>query len=223
VLLVDRLDRLAFAVRIAQQTRAIAIQSIVAGMGLSLAAMVVAAFGYLPPVAGAILHEVIDVAVIVNALRVLRLEKSDMREKLPADEVVRLKEEHAHRLPIIDRLGWLADRVGELPASTIREELVPLNGLLRDQLLPHESKDDTHLYPLVARLIGGVDSMASMSSTHREIYRLSRTIVRLATSMRIQEPDKVAMQELQRTLYSLYAILRLHFSQEEEIYHGLSS
>ena len=41
------------------------------GLGLSLSAMVVAAFGYLPPVSGALLQEVIDVAVILNALRAL--------------------------------------------------------------------------------------------------------------------------------------------------------
>ena len=36
------------------------------------AAMLVAAFGYLPPVQGALLQELIDVAVILNALRALR-------------------------------------------------------------------------------------------------------------------------------------------------------
>jgi hypothetical protein len=39
-------------------------------MGLSMAGMIVAAFGFLPPVAGAIAQEVIDVAVVLNALRV---------------------------------------------------------------------------------------------------------------------------------------------------------
>jgi cation transport ATPase len=39
---------------------------------LSVGAMVVAAFGYLPPVWGALFQEVIDVAVILNALRALR-------------------------------------------------------------------------------------------------------------------------------------------------------
>ena len=41
-------------------------------MGLSLAAMIVAAFGYLPPVAGALLEEGVDLAVILNALRARR-------------------------------------------------------------------------------------------------------------------------------------------------------
>ena len=41
-------------------------------MSMSLAAMIVAAFGYLAPVAGALLQEGIDLAVILNALRALR-------------------------------------------------------------------------------------------------------------------------------------------------------
>jgi cation transport ATPase len=41
-------------------------------MGVSCAAMLVAAAGYLQPVAGAIFQEVIDLAVILNALRALR-------------------------------------------------------------------------------------------------------------------------------------------------------
>jgi heavy metal translocating P-type ATPase len=71
VLLVDRLDALAEAMTIAQRSRRIALESVVAGIGLSFAAMIVAAFGYLPPVAGALTQEVIDVAVILNALRAL--------------------------------------------------------------------------------------------------------------------------------------------------------
>ena len=72
VLLVDKIDRLALALKVARRTRRIAIESVLVGLGLSLAAMIAAAFGYLPPVAGALLQEVIDVAVILNALRALR-------------------------------------------------------------------------------------------------------------------------------------------------------
>ncbi|HRX35418.1 MAG TPA: heavy metal translocating P-type ATPase [Aestuariivirga sp.] len=72
VLLVDDLERLAVGVETAKRARTIALQSVFAGLGLSLAGMVVAAFGYLQPVQGAIVQEVIDVAVILNALRALR-------------------------------------------------------------------------------------------------------------------------------------------------------
>ena len=71
VLLVDRIDRLAEAMAIAQRSRRIALQSVVAGIGLSGVAMLFAALGYLPPVEGAFLQEAIDVAVILNALRAL--------------------------------------------------------------------------------------------------------------------------------------------------------
>lgn len=76
VVLVDRLDRLAAALRVVHRSRRIALQSVAAGIGLSVVAMVVAAFGYLAPVEGALVQEVIDVAVILNALRVLRAERS---------------------------------------------------------------------------------------------------------------------------------------------------
>ncbi|WP_292633875.1 heavy metal translocating P-type ATPase, partial [Mesorhizobium sp.] len=71
VVLTDRLEPVAEALRIARRTRGIALQSIVVGLGLSGAAMIAAAMGHITPVAGALLQEGIDVAVIVNALRAL--------------------------------------------------------------------------------------------------------------------------------------------------------
>jgi heavy metal translocating P-type ATPase len=72
VLLADDLRRLPLACGIARRSRNIARQSAIAGLLLSGGAMVFAAFGYLSPVQGALLQEVIDVAVILNALRALR-------------------------------------------------------------------------------------------------------------------------------------------------------
>jgi heavy metal translocating P-type ATPase len=72
VLLVDQLDRVLPAIQIARRSRGIALQSVIAGMGLSFMAMIAAALGYITPVEGALLQEVIDVAVIFNALRALR-------------------------------------------------------------------------------------------------------------------------------------------------------
>jgi len=72
VVLVDRIDRIADAMRIARRARDIALQSVAAGIGLSLAGMLVAAAGGLTPVQGAVFQEAIDIAVILNALRALR-------------------------------------------------------------------------------------------------------------------------------------------------------
>jgi cation transport ATPase len=57
------------AIQISRRTLRLARQSIWVGLGLSGLAMVAAAWGYLPPTAGALLQEGIDVAVILNALR----------------------------------------------------------------------------------------------------------------------------------------------------------
>jgi cation transport ATPase len=71
VIVLDRLDRVADAILIARRARAIAVQSVVAGMALSVVGMLLATAGMLPPIAGAIFQEVIDVAVVLNALRAL--------------------------------------------------------------------------------------------------------------------------------------------------------
>jgi heavy metal translocating P-type ATPase len=55
---------------ISRRMRSIALESAVGGIALSLIAMLFAAAGFLPPVAGAVVQEVIDVAAVLNALRV---------------------------------------------------------------------------------------------------------------------------------------------------------
>jgi heavy metal translocating P-type ATPase len=72
VIVVDRISRVGDAVAIGRRSLKIATQSVVAGMTLSIVAMGFAAAGMLVPVAGALLQEGIDLAVVLNALRALR-------------------------------------------------------------------------------------------------------------------------------------------------------
>lgn len=69
VILDSSLERVDELLHIGRRMRLIALQSAISGMGLSLIGMCVAAVGYLPPVAGAITQEVIDVLAVLNALR----------------------------------------------------------------------------------------------------------------------------------------------------------
>lgn len=64
-------------IHIGRRMRTIALQSAVGGMALSMMGMAIAAAGHLPPVAGAIAQEAIDIAAVLNALRVA----------LPGDDV----------------------------------------------------------------------------------------------------------------------------------------
>jgi P-type E1-E2 ATPase len=72
VVLVDRIGRVADAIRFGRRSLSIARQSVLVGIGLSLVAMGFAAAGLIPPVYGALLQEGIDVGVILNALRARR-------------------------------------------------------------------------------------------------------------------------------------------------------
>lgn len=72
VLLIDQLDRVVPAIKIARRAKFIALESVYVGIGLSVTGMIAASFGYLTPIQGALIQELIDVAVILNALRVLR-------------------------------------------------------------------------------------------------------------------------------------------------------
>jgi len=58
-------------IHIGRRMRRIAMQSAVGGMAASVVGMLLATAGYLPPVAGAIAQEVIDVAAVLNALRII--------------------------------------------------------------------------------------------------------------------------------------------------------
>lgn len=66
------IDRVQSILTIANDATRIAKESILWGIGLSIVGMLFAAFGYIPPVTGAILQEGIDVTVILNALRSAR-------------------------------------------------------------------------------------------------------------------------------------------------------
>ncbi|MCB1333198.1 MAG: cadmium-translocating P-type ATPase [Roseivivax sp.] len=83
VLLVDQTDRLGPGIEIARGARRIALQSVAAGIGLSALGMIAAAYGHLTPVQGALLQEIIDVAVILNALRALRIAPQDPTSATP--------------------------------------------------------------------------------------------------------------------------------------------
>jgi len=71
VITVDDATRIALSIQIGRRSLRIARESVVIGLGLSAGAMLVAALGYLPPVWGALFQEVVDVTVILNALRAL--------------------------------------------------------------------------------------------------------------------------------------------------------
>jgi heavy metal translocating P-type ATPase len=222
VLLVDRLDRLVEALRIARQARAIALQSVLAGMALSFGAMLFALMGLLPPVPGALLQEAIDVAVILNALRALREDRFGKWNSAGAMETRdRFKAEHKILLPKVKRLRMVADSLDVFSPQEVRAELEKLRQFLVEELVPHEQSEDATVYPVVAELIGGEDPTGTMSRAHVEIVHLIRLFARLLEDLPEDGPTPEDVRDLRRVLYGLDALLRLHFAQEEEQYFSL--
>ncbi len=221
VLLVDRLDRIAEVIRIARRVRMIARQSAVAGMGLSLLAMVAAAAGWLPPLQGAVMQELIDVAVILNALRALRFTVAASGNTLLSKQFAALRaEEHRDLQPLLDQLGTLAVRLTVLSYEQARTELIQLEQQLTEKLLQHERADESQIYPDLEKAIGGEDSMAAMSRSHREIFEMCRKLSTLIHDLPAKAGEAEKFLLIQRLLFSLDAILRLHFAQEDELFHS---
>ena len=222
VLTTDRLDRLADAMEIARWSRRIAVQSAAVGMALSMLAMAAAALGWLPPAAGALLQEGIDIAVIVNALRALR---GNRGVDLSPDTERMLRRFATEHDELRDALALLRDAADQLTAGATAQALVALaraHTFLTDRLLPHERAEDTQLYPALAGPLGSAEATATMSRTHAEIERLSNRIGihrTLAEATGGIQPDQA--DDLAACLYGLYTLLRLHFVLEEENYFTL--
>jgi len=223
VLTVNRLDRLGEAMAVARRSRSIAMQSVVAGMVMSLAAMGVAAAGYLPPVAGAVLQEVIDVIVILNALRALRPGGGSRALPAPDAEVIReFRGQHPAIRAAIEGIRTTAEALDtEEPADALRG-VRELRASLVRTVQPHEEAEQTVLYPVLDRLLGGTDATGTMSRAHGEILHQIRLLGRLLDQMGSDAPGPADVAELRRLLFGLYAVLRLHTEQEEEYYLSLA-
>ena len=223
VLTVNRLDRLGEAMAVARRSRSIAMQSVVAGMAMSLAAMGVAAAGYLPPVAGAVLQEAIDVVVILNALRALRPGRQSQLLPAPDAAVIRrFRDQHPTIWATIERIRAAAEALdSEGPDAALRGVQELFASLVRE-VQPHEEAEQAVLYPVLDRLLGGTDATGTMSRAHGEILHQIRLLGRLLDQIGAGPPGAAEVADLRRLLFGLYAVLRLHTQQEEEYYLSLA-
>jgi heavy metal translocating P-type ATPase len=222
VLTVDRIDRLGEVTALARRTRRIALQSVLAGMAMSLAAMGAAAAGLLPAVWGALLQEGIDVAVILNALRALRPGATGTR-LAAADAALtrRFQGEHETIRAAIAELRVVADTLGLSTPGEAMTRVKDAHRLLVEQIEPHEQAEEAELYPALDRLLGGTEPTATMSRAHAEITHQIRRLGQLIEDIGDDPPDDADLADLRSLLYGLHAILRLHTAQEDESYLSL--
>lgn len=219
VLLVDRLDRLVEALDIARRTRRIARQGVWVGMGMSLLAMIAAAFGYLPPLIGAVAQEGIDVVIVLYALSALRPSRS-LNKQLAGEQIDRLQVEHDQLSTVLGDLHQMATDFSQRPLLQAQADLGQLIKRLQCSVARHEREDEEKLYPLLTRSMQGEASLSALSHAHREIFRLIHLLARMSADFSAHPAASFA-DEIQHQLIHLDTLVQLHFSQEEELFRYL--
>ncbi len=125
-----------------------------------------------------------------------------------------LKDEHHELWPSVEQLREIAAHAPTIPGETLKRELETALEFLSHHLIPHAHAEDAVLYPVVAALLGNYQATATMSRDHQEVKQLITRLAELATVGSL--PQNLPL--LQQTLYGLYALLKVHFAKEEEIY-----
>jgi heavy metal translocating P-type ATPase len=218
VILVDRLDRVSEAVVIAKRARAIAVQSIGAGMALSGLAMGFAALGWLSPVASALIQEAIDVAVILNALRALVPAPSILRKPMPAATAASLQREHEWLQSALARLRDIADALDDATPTAAVGLIGEANRIVGQQIVEHERADEASVYPRLASFLSDGHGLGAMSRAHREILHLARLLDRLTEHLVPTDADRYLIRDAQRVIEAIESLVRIHNAQEEDIY-----
>jgi iron-sulfur cluster repair protein YtfE (RIC family) len=124
-----------------------------------------------------------------------------------------LRDEHKELLPHIEKILEVANSIPEAPLDQIRDGLREVYEFLAYHLIPHAQAEDAALYPAVQRALGSLDSTRTMSRDHVEVGAYVTELARLQQDLSPQN-----FKALQPVLYGLYALVKVHFAKEEEVY-----
>src|SRR5690606_11187061 len=114
-----------------------------------------------------------------------------------------------------------ADRLDDLDGPERARTLRDVRSFVEREIVAHEQRDERELYPEIERRLGSDEALLPMSRSHREIFLLARRFSGLVDDLPPEGPDREDLSEARRLLYGLYAVLQLHFGQEDELYRGL--
>jgi hypothetical protein len=180
--------------------------------------MAAAAVGWLPPVAGALTQEAIDVAVILNALRALNPGRRLGRHAMPAVAVRELREDHERLEVQLNRLREIADALDDAEPPAAVTLIGEANRIVAQHVVAHEREDETAVYPRLAKFLSDGHGLGAMSRAHREIMHQARLLARMADGLTPGDADRYLVRDAQRVTESIEALVRIHNAQEEDIY-----
>jgi iron-sulfur cluster repair protein YtfE (RIC family) len=129
-----------------------------------------------------------------------------------------LRDEHAELLPHIEAIRGVADIVGIVSASSVREQVAAVSEFLVRHLIPHAKAEDAVLYPEVERVMRAPGATATMRRDHVAVVELAEQLRALEPELAVEVVPSSVERSLRRILYGLYAVVSLHFVEEEEIF-----
>jgi iron-sulfur cluster repair protein YtfE (RIC family) len=124
-----------------------------------------------------------------------------------------LRDEHKELIPHIDRILEVAESIPDAPLESIRNGVNEVYEFLAYHLIPHAQAEDAALYPVVQRALGSPDVTRTMSRDHVEVGHYIDELALLKDAVSAQN-----FKSLQRVLYGVYALVKVHFAKEEEVY-----
>lgn len=124
-----------------------------------------------------------------------------------------LRDEHKELIPHIEKILEVADSIPEAPVEKIRDGVKEVYEFLAYHLIPHAQAEDAALYPAVQKVLRSAEATRTMSRDHVEVGRYIEELAVLQ-----QELSPQNFKQLQRVLYGLYALVKVHFAKEEEVY-----
>ena len=129
-----------------------------------------------------------------------------------------LRDEHKELLPHIENIRTVANLVGDAPFSAVLQEVDDVVAFLTHHLIPHAQAEDEVLYPVVGKAIGAPESLATMRFDHVEVGLMTDRLAALRSKISSAPLSASQMQDLREVLYSLYVLVKTHFTKEEEIF-----
>ncbi len=129
-----------------------------------------------------------------------------------------LREEHKELFPSVDRIRQVADLIGEAPMAEIQHGVEEVYDFLANHLKPHAQAEDAALYPVVQKVLGSPDATRTMSRDHVEVGRYIEELEEIRKDLTGSALTSTQARSLRRVLYGVYALVRVHFSKEEEVY-----
>ena len=124
-----------------------------------------------------------------------------------------LRDEHKELIPHIERIFEVADSIPDAPIEQIQDGVQEVYEFLAYHLIPHAKAEEAALYPAVQQAIGSPEATRTMSRDHVEVVRYVEELDGLRQSLSPRN-----FKSLQRVLYGLYALVKVHFAKEEEVY-----